>query len=58
MNLCRVGYHRCVGDMVAKNIFWLRGLTEDFIHFAHVSIASLYAVVTLYSFISSGNPYL
>lgn len=50
-------HHKCVGDIVVKKIFWL-GLIPVSIQFAQVSIASLYAVVTLYSLTLSGDPYL
>lgn len=41
-----------------KKTFWVLGLMLDSNQFAQVSKANLYAVVTLYSSISSGLPYL
>lgn len=41
-----------------KKTFWVLALMLDSNQFAQVSIANLYAVVTLYSSISSVFPYL
>lgn len=41
-----------------KNTFWVSGWMFDSNQFAHVFNANLYAVVTLYSWTSSGDPYL
>lgn len=51
-------HHKCVGDIVAKKIFWVSGLMVESIQFAQVSIANLYAVVTLYSLMLSRDVYL
>lgn len=45
-------HHKCVGDMLMKNTVWVCGLILEFIQFAQVSRANLYAVVTLYSLTS------
>lgn len=42
-------HHKCVGDMLMKKTFRVVGLMLFSIQFAQVSIANLYAVVTLYS---------